>query len=92
MNARSIKFFAISFSIIVLTLIISILKKYLVLDFNPMYFALAIIVAFGISIAGASFGVIELKEDGIKVSNTVGLLGNFTVIILFIWIVILIMK
>jgi len=55
-KTKTFKTFIFSFIVIVITLGISTLKNYLSVDFNSIYFAVAITIAFGTSVTGLIFG------------------------------------
>ena len=83
MNSKSFKIFLISFSIIILTLGVSAVKNYIPAELNGMYLALAITIAFGISIAGLVFGISDIRNGNLNAKIWVGIIGNVVVIVFF---------
>jgi hypothetical protein len=65
-----------------LTLGVSTLKNYISAELNSMYFALAITIAFGISIAGLVLGVLEVNNK-LSGKSWIGIVGNSIVIVFF---------
>ena len=84
----TIKLFLTGGAIILLVFIMALLWGPFGLNPNNMIFlALALMIAFGINIAGTIFGFAELKKN--KNRSLIGIMGNIILMIFFLMIVLL---